>query len=186
MNIKRCLVALLACIMVLSNICAFAEESAIAKLSDIEKQIYDALLVMLNDFYNPASVRVMELTDYEDRSEYREKYAGKISDDIWATLARPDTVVIRLSGENRLGGTLNNYYMLCLSTWTTPCHESNKTYIKAAQLMGKSTLPYVGNIGDYDELDTSEIHLYTKWPLPDSAVGNINRALKEHWDILGF
>ena len=179
---KKIICLLLMFCMMFTVVCGIAEESAIDKLNDVEKQIYDALLIMLNDFYDPSSVRVMELSNYSNLSMFRES-----TDEQHKELAGPDTVVVRLSGANRLGGTLNNYYRLCLSDFTTPITESSRKMVDSLRAVGQSTLPYVGNIGDYVELKSS--HFLVTNPHKNigvSSIGNINRALKEYWYILGF
>ena len=167
---KKIICLLLMVVMIFTVVCGIAEESAIDKLEEKEKRIYDALLIMLNNFYDPSSVRVMELRDYTDRSKYRESTLERDK-----MLAGPDTVIVRLSGANRLGGTLNNYYLLCLSDFTTPYFSSLRTSLTSA-----------GLIGDYAELAPSDSQITRGWKFSDSSVGNINRALKEHWEILGF
>lgn len=188
--IKRILSVVLLLAILLTNTVSFAEESAIAQLSDFEKEVYDALLIMLNDFYNPSEVRILEMGEYTDRSSYREN-AGE--DALSAFLAGPSTIVLRLSGTNKLGGTLNHYYMLALNDWMTAetILDSVKTlreYELTYTSLSVSVLQKMAMAGEYVELADNYVMKQPEFgkKVTETEIGNINRALKEHWSNLGL
>lgn len=161
-----------------------AEKSAINKLTEFEKQVYDALLIMLEDFYNPSSVRVLGFVNHDERSKY-------INSDV-PDLAGVDNIIVHLSAQNRVGGTADGYYLLSLSTTTwDDVNDFVAGCARTRMSINGSTLPFVGTIGDYREATEYECKpsLTSSTTLllaGDSIVGNINAALKEHWSSLGI
>lgn len=184
---KKIMCVLLMFITMLSTVYGIAEESAIDKLSEFERSVYDALLIMLNDFKDPSSVRVMTLEHYQEKSYQREKYlAGEDWD------GGPDTVIIQLTGNNSFGGKSNARFELCHYTWNEePRTEMGKSFVEfyrsnASALSfhkngGKNFL-YLGTAGEY--IDATDVKGYFSYEA--ETIGNINRALKAHWEILGF
>ncbi len=160
------------------------ETTAIEALTEEEQLLFDALIKMTTaDFYEPSKIRVLEIGDYSDNSKYAK-------DDI---LYGPSTVVVRLQGENRVGGTLNHYYKVCIigaevSETMKDYVENLKEYAQLQKILnGKDMsfdlLNYEGDPGDYEQQDDD-----FKLSSTSSAfdVGDINRALKEYWKDMGF
>lgn len=71
-------------------------KTPIEDLNEDEKYVFDALVVAGNSFFNPSEMRLLDIGD------------PGLDD------ARHATVTVRLQGENKLGGTVNDYYRLTL------------------------------------------------------------------------
>ena len=150
--------------------------SARDQLTELESRLFDALVKMVtDDFYEPSAVRVLEIGDFEERTKWDET----------SLLFGPDTVVVRLQGENRVGGTLNHYYRVCVTAaenMAETAHQSIKTY----SLLGdrNSVLDYKGEVGDYAEL--SDYYSFEESATDIFNIAHINKALNEYWEEMGF
>lgn len=82
-------------------------QSPIDKLNDDERLVYDALIVNINDFYDQASLRVLECGEplYGKDDEQTNLF---FSDDEYGCY-------IKISSKNRMGGTVSDVYCLILS-----------------------------------------------------------------------
>ncbi len=136
-------------------------------------------------FYEPSKVRVLEIVDYDQRTT-RDK------DSIFYG---PDTVIVRLQGENRVGGTLNHYYRIVIvgaENTSEEGQESIAVYERAYSLgvgFRDSLMDYKGEIGDFIEYDDEYVERYSQyWRMYGATfdIGNINRALAEYWEEMGF
>ena len=67
------------------------ELSEYDKLTDLEKGIFDAFIMNVNDFYNPSEVRFLGFDSYFDSTK---------------------SIRIKIQGTNKLGGTLTKWYQL--------------------------------------------------------------------------
>lgn len=195
---KRWIALILALVMVLGMVgcgesakepepTATPEPTAREMLNEKEEQLYNSLIkITTADFYEPAQIRVMEIGDYHARSKYTD------SDVLYG----PDTVIVRLQGENRVGGTLNHYYKIVLvGAKNTSEYGSTMKDLYAAKrlnaiLNGEDSskyeakeLDYSGEIGDYVELQDDYSF---EASADDFNIGNVNRALKEYWEEMGF
>lgn len=180
---KKILCVLFLLTMMFPVFCGIAEESAIDKLDDFERNIFDSLLIMLKDFKDPSSVRILELPTLLDYSDSREKYlAGEEID------GRPDVVCVRLTGNNSFGGKDSPYFMLCCYTWNEePRTELGKSFVDLRTTYGASmrkAFNYKGTAGDYYEVNEPLMEMRIIGV--EKIIGRINRALKEYWEILGF
>jgi len=150
------------------------EASAQDQLSELENKLFKALIKMTKDhFYNPSTVRVLEIGSHFDRTTYDKN----------TTLYGPETVVVRLQGDNRAGGTLNHYYKVCI-TAAENTSADGKASIKDRAILGWDDLllDLKGEVGDYAELeDSTKVYSSNRFD-----VGKINKALKEYWDDMGF
>ena len=150
--------------------------SARDQLTDLESRLFDALVKMVtDDFYEPSAVRVLEIGDFEERTKWDET----------SLIFGPDTFVVRLQGENRVGGTLNHYYRVCVTAaenMTEVAQQSIKTY----SLLGdrNSVLDYKGEVGDYAEL--SDYYSFEESTTDIFNIARINKALNEYWEEMGF
>lgn len=150
--------------------------SAIEQLTEKEHCLFDAIVKMTTkDFYEPSEIRVLEIGDYDERTKWDE-------DDY---LYGPDTVVVRLQGENRVGGTLNHYYLVCTAAGENMT-ELGQSHIEYERLFGskEKLLRYKGEVGDYAEL--SDTYRFEKSATDIFNIGRINKALKEYWEEMGF
>ena len=155
-----------------------AEATVYDQLSELDKELFDALIIMTTeDFYKPAAARILEIGDYEDRTKWEKEGTD-------SPLYGPDTVVVRLQGENQAGGTANHYYMVCIKA-AENTREGTKDYISACRTLGdiKSKLMVSGEIGEYAELEDD-------YSIKSSSnkfdIKNINKAIKEYWEEMGF
>lgn len=179
---KKMISALLALVLCLS-LCACganneptAPLSAKEQLTEKELSLFDALIKMTTkDFYEPAAIRILEVGDYEENMAWEED----------SYIYGPDTVVVRLQGENRMGGTLNHYYLVCITAAENMTKTAQST-LEAWTLLGKmeQILKHKGEVGDYAELSDG-------YQLEASAdetfnIGRINKALAEYWEEMGF
>ena len=153
--------------------------SAREQLTDLEEKLFNNLIAITKEsFYEPAAVRVLEVCDYKERS----KYETPEFDDL---LYGPDTIVVRLQGENRVDGTLNHYYLICLKAAENK-DENIQELIKSYNFLGHIDwrMRYSATEGEYIELSDS----YS--PEKDASgrfnIGQINKALKEYWEEMGF
>ena len=148
--------------------------SAIDQLTKVERHLFDALVKMITkDFFEPSAIRVLEVGDYINRNQWGE----------YSTLYGPDTVVVRLQGENRVGGTLNHYYIVCIRAGERP--DSQRSIDSwAGDIETLLSLGYKGEVGDYAEL--SDNYSFKEDAADIFNIGRINKALKEYWEDMGF
>lgn len=157
------------------------------QLSAEEERLFSVLItITTEDFYEPSTVRVLEVYDYDDRT-YWEEYEDS-NDEVKRSSYEhnygPECVTVRLQAENRVGGTVNHYYRVCM-TGAENTSDFAKEQLQDCWLYGRDvarmgykaeTGEYV-NCGDYYE---------PKEEAEEFDVGKINRALKEYWDEMGF
>lgn len=203
---KRLFALLLAFVMCFS-LCACGEDNsqgeveeteeltAREKLTDKEEALFSAIISFVSEDFNaPSEVKLLEVGDYEENS------TGNSENSDWS-----DFVVVRLQGQNKLGGALNNHYLVCVNDTKCWNKASNKPMeFSTAQsdfareryeVTGSKeawesminqlliSMRYGGVIGDYAELldysitaDASNIF----------DIGKVNRALTEYWEDMGF
>lgn len=197
---KKTLSLILVLVMCLS-LCACSNESsqeeltAREQLSEKEEALFTAIISFVPEyFYAPADVKLLEVGDYEENS------SGETENANWA-----DFVVVRLQGQNRLGGTLNNHYLVCINDtkcwnkvkaepfeFTTILSDNPRKRYEATGSKDEwkkmidmllLSMRYGGVVGDYAELldysittDASDIF----------NIGKINRALTEYWEDMGI
>ena len=130
-----------------------------SEMSSAEKLVFDALVIALNDFNNPSKVRVLE--------------AGKIFE-IPADGINGLGIVLRLQGENKLGGTLNKEYFLILRLFRFG--EIGSSDIKFYEH---------GTIVEVDDFDVN-FEPFEQTADVEINIGNINHAIREHYDELGI
>lgn len=148
--------------------------AAIDLLNDEELLLFDFLIELTsNDFFEPSAVRVLEVGDYEERSHFK----GTSYEDV---LYGPDTIVVRLQGENLAGGTANNHYVIALNTAeNTTSYGKNQTKFDYPL----TVIYYKAEAGQYVQLGES---YSIEEPAENYNVGNINRAIAEYWSEMGF
>lgn len=142
--------------------------TAVEQLTSREKEVFDALVkVATSNFSAPASVRVLEIGDY-DKNTWMNKQGEEDG---------PHTVVVRLQGEN----SANTYYRIC-----TVAGEDKSDYgqsqIFFGAMYGDSYLTYKADVGDCEKLWDS----YELVEDDEYDIGRINKALAEYWEDMGF
>ena len=147
------------------------------QLTDLEAKLFHLLIDITKDsFYEPSAVRVLEVCDYREGTT-------KTDPEVYDAQYGPDTVVVRLQGENRVGGTANHYYMICLAS-AVNTSEYGQTMIAAFAGNHQMRMHYKGTEGEYANLgDSYEVK---KDASDIFDIGRLNRALKEYWEELGF
>lgn len=111
---KKITAVLLAIITILCFASCAAEKpkTPVDDLSEDELLLFDALKIITQDFYEPGAVRLLEVGEHKTFEKY--------SYGIWGSSPFGNgefhSVVVRLQGENRVGGTLNHYYIVRLDT----------------------------------------------------------------------
>ena len=175
--------------IIMSALCACSAEIQKAEetteenagMSELEEQLFDYIVKMSTEsFFDPSAVRLLEVGDHVKRHRYTPE-----SDHYG-----PDTIVLRLQGENRVGGTTNQHFMVCLTT------AQNEAFLKSS---ARELIIYMaknGDIGDQVYVLTHEgnagdfVQLKEDYSIVDEVsyvdVGNINRALAEYWESMGF
>lgn len=123
-------------------------------LNDTENQVYERLIeyTKRNEVFNPSEIRLLEATVRFKYNDNERKYGSII-----------EYYYFRLSGTNKIGGTINkcywSYYNDYNNSWTfseqSNCNDLNKTGINIEKLSIKS-------------------------------IKNINKNLKSYWSDLGI
>lgn len=80
----------------ISNDQPVVSPSAYESLSDLEKQLFDAFIKCVDEFYNPSAVRFLQVSS-----------CSILDNNVFAH--------IKIQGTNKLGGTLNKWYTLLFS-----------------------------------------------------------------------
>lgn len=189
---KKILSILLALVLCLP-LCACGEKKDTAReqLTDLERNLFDALIaISTKSFYEPAAVRVLEVCDYEERSQHlqdKDSKYGYIRHNYELNYG-PDTVVVRLQGENKVGGTLNHYYLICVKAGENDSEDANyiiERYSNSSNTADRlKVMKYKAVFGEYVELgdeytaDENASHLFN--------IGRINKAIQEYWEEMGF
>jgi len=141
-------------------------------ITEKEQQLVNYLIDIVTDsFYEPSAVRVLEIGDHVDNTMWRDEGQPESLHEFYG----PETIVVRLQGENRIGGTLNHYYRICL---TSAYNEDER------ELFAHEVLRYRGEAGQCAQL--SDSYEITENASDEYDIGRINNALKEHWEELGF
>ena len=156
---------------------------------DYDQLLADAIIkITTADFYEPAAVRVLEIKSFSTKWFLTADYAEKEC---------PWNVVVRLQGENRVGGTVNHYYKICIKSGYD---TSNEKMIQTLEKMIKSAklVPTVSSVDDQSKLQDLRASFGDYLDLGDNysdfsqggtnvfSIKNVNKALKTYWEDLGF
>lgn len=158
------------------------------QLSAEEERLFSALItVTTENFFEPSAVRVLEVWDYDDRT-YWEKYKdsnNEVDRSNYEHWYGPELVTVRLQGENRVGGTVNHYYRVCM-TGAENTSDTGKELWEACWWTDQNVraMDYRAETGECVQIDN--LHLNLTREAEEFDVGKINRALKEYWDEKGF
>lgn len=168
---KRIIALLMVAVLGIS-LCACGEsKSKTAKemLTEQELAIYNYVLdITTEEFFEPSAAKILSIGDYNDSGAQYE------TDPDFKSLWSSTTIVVKIQGENKVGGTVNNCYLIALNE----VHNNERFIFDQEDKVMFSCVP-----GDYAILSKSyEI----EEPCPDYNVGNINRAFTEYWTELGF
>ena len=144
-----------------------APKSAIDSLSAEEKEIFDALIIASDAFYNPQTIKVMSVENH---------FGTRISDGTLHKDYYGPRCAIEISAENKVGGSFKKTYFLWTDDyWLSDELEnvaSNTDFLKAKK----------GAITEYD----TKYRGNDPRPYDDVNIGNLNRALTQHWEDLGL
>lgn len=182
---KKIIATILTMVLLFSCVTALAEEE---QLNEYEQLLVDALIKVSTDyFYEPSAVRVLEIDAFEKIGYYHAVLDSEFY---------PWNVFLRIQGENRVGGTLNHYYLLCIKSGEGS--PEKKGYIEALErnietekIIGKDPkyslnelYRHKAQVGDILDLGDSN------WIENDEAsvfsIKKINKALKAYWEDMGF
>ena len=143
------------------------------KLNAEELMIFNTFIAVTKDYSDPSKARIIEVGNYEPRS---------------ITVGQgPDTVIIRIQGENVAGGTGNKYYILVLNGGeiTGEGAEERIAFWAARPRAKDMMLQLKAKTGEYAETEDGD--LIKNWRDYDKVdVGNLNRAIQEYWENKGF
>lgn len=160
-------------------------------LNEDELQLFNALVQMTKkDFFNPSAVRVLEV----GRSYLSGSYRYQNHEE------EPKLVIVRLQAENKVGGTLNNYYLVCVKAGEVPGKENeykenaataaryekfgdDDTYSHLRILALSDMMKIKADFAEYADIGDKPTG-FTE--LSDFDIGKINKALAEYWKDLGF
>lgn len=153
-------------------------------LNELEWLLYDNLIKISDDFYNPASIKLLDVVAYSMGSEAAEE---------GSELQCSDIVLVRLQGENRTGGKISNYYVICLKENEMGKTLSDYAALKRTYDPAKDLLMgFDGKEGEYYNVGVTEPTLDTAsvletWNVYNYFnVKNINTKLDEYWANKGF
>lgn len=182
---KKIIATILTMVLLFSCVTALAEEE---QLNEYEQLLVDALIKVSTDyFYEPSAVRVLEIDAFEKTAYY-----PNVPDSEFY----PWNVFLRIQGENRVGGTLNHYYLLCIKSGEGSPEkkdyiEANEQLIESKKMLGRDPkfsiqelYRHKAQVGDILDLGDSN------WEKNDEAsvfsIKKINKALKAYWEDMGF
>lgn len=156
------------------NVVEISEEtskSAIEALSDEERSIFEALIIASDIFYTPQSIKLLSVQNLMDDDViiggklYNRDYNGP-------------RCLIKISGDNRVGGNVNKEYILWTSDWYGKDWSPNNSDSVNYLLFQKGNIvennhdnkKYAGEPHDFENV----------------SVKNLNLALTEYWEELGL
>ena len=162
-----------------------------SEMRDYNKMVSDAIIEMATrDFYDPSSVRLLEIRDFE---------RGSIGDETIEEIeAAPWTITVRLQGNNRVGGSVNHYYVVCIKSGTTiaavmqdllistkEAVQTFEKYGRDASIYRKRLLSLSAVVGEYVDIGDS-FTLISSFEHELFSIKEINQAIKAHWEELGL
>ncbi len=143
----------------------------IDELNEDEKRVYDTILAHKDEWVSPSSVKVMEVKDYcykPDADPSKE--------------LNSDLIVAKIEGENKVGGTITQWYIFSLSdrsSFRADNHPYTSSYTEAAMLCYKGSKGDCAEIEDIDDFyDFTDLITFGY----DISEKKINEALSYHWD----
>ena len=93
------------------------EETPIGLLTDKEKILFEALIKMSKDFFEPSEIKILEIGDYSTIvSSQHMDFDTYMNFNNIVGKGESNYIVVKLQGENRVGGTLSHYYAVRLDT----------------------------------------------------------------------
>ena len=180
---KKRIALLLALVMVLGMVGCGGKQTARKQLNKQEEQLVTALIkITTADFYEPSKIRVLEIGTYENRTRFE-------GDPDHVEEYGPDTVVVRLQGENRVGGTLNHLYLLVLVGAENKSEKAQERLEKLEQLgpgYENNIMTLRGEVGDYVQIADSNKLKDKEHAEEVFNIGKVNKALAEYWEERGF
>lgn len=152
-------------------------KNPVESLTPAELRVYNSLISCIYDFYNPQTVRILEVrTIY---SEYS---------DVQNISSRDTKCYLKISAENRAGGTVASEYQLGLLSRDE--YENDSSYYDMRERYGTYD-EFIRMLSDIDFGHISEID-DTTWREKvtvynsDDIASHINQALSFYWEQMGF
>ena len=193
--LKKILVLLLTFVLVFS-FPACEKKTPIDELTEKELVLFEALKIMTKDFFEPSGVKLLEVgdynisvTDYFDREYDWYDVQDLHSDEMYKDMNDPyyhinlhknlgygefEHITVRIQGENRVGGTLNHYYIVRLNTMSESITDTpeqiaedtfNSHYNKKEDWDNISRLEFPrSNYDTWEEYKESTISIYYRTP----------------------
>ena len=182
------------------------EQASIQKSEDEltgrEQRLLDRLKSITKEyFFEPSKVRILEIPVYDCGDIYTLQHDPNC--DSYGNESNKKTyeneyVVVRLQGENKVGGTLNHYYVICLSELNT-IDEINKIRVEASYSKELETREYCSyklkageciELGDtYKTTETVIGDMEIRWGGDDGSkyfdISKINKAFAAYWKDMG-
>lgn len=159
-------------------------QSAIDALNENERLLFDALIKFTtSSFHNPSSVRVIEVGDYQDFTTFDKKSAD------YGTAI----VVVRLQADNQAGGSINCNYVICIRAAETNDEANKARYELAVSAIKRGNdvdantikkMTYKAEFAEYGVL--SDNYKIKRDASKKFGIANINKAIKEYWEDMGF
>lgn len=146
-------------------------KTPIEVLSQEEKEIFEALMIASDKFYNPQSIKVFSVKNlygYIDAT-------GQVNVEFDHYGPR---CLIEISADNKAGGSAKKEYILWTSEWGNKEDEIHISF--EPQLYHEN-----GTIVEYNYLENQKMAEKER-DFEDVDIGNINRALSQHWEDLGL
>ncbi len=155
-----------------------------ASLNEFEELLYENLINISNSFHNPAAIKLLDVVAYSEGSKLAEE---------GSSIQCSDIVLVRLQGENLTGGTVSNYYVICLKEnemgeVLRNYEETARTYDRAKDLL----MGFGGKKGEYYNLGATKPNLDVGSPLLSFVAHDyfderkINEKLDDYWGRKGF
>ena len=154
-----------------------------ASLNELEELLYDNLINISNSFHNPTAIKLLDVVAYSEGSKLAEE---------GSEIQCSDIVLVRLQGENLTGGTVSNYYVICLKEnkmgeVLRNYAETARTYNPAKDLL----MGFGGKEGEYYNLGDTEPTLDATSALMPFTYEyfnekKINEKLDDYWASKGF
>ncbi len=130
-----------------------------------------------------------------DKHILSKKMYSDPNDEHYALLYGPDSIVAKVQGQNKVGGSLNHYYDIIIVSGENMDEDSQslidyyETLVRLSDVTTdpdacvKSLVSLKGHVDDYYRLSDS----YKIEDIADEFnVGKINNALNEYWTEKGF
>ena len=141
------------------------EPTQYEQLNNNEKLIYDSLIININSFHSPSSLRILEIGTY---AVVNDEF---ITDEIVSRdLDDQDHCYLKVQATTKTGKINNKWIKLYLKDYNSESQSYKKGYFFEPSLYAGLDLPIFS----------------TKLSEESASAANINKALIEHWEEMGL